>query len=161
METDYSLRQLKEDYREIQEKHDLPTFKEINEDFGIEKLSDSESEILIREVRKFISEKFSNYLRFSETFLNPSNVQMFVYSSIKSLEDSDREKLKEVYNVLSKKEMEVIELDLDFSESKEAEYIKDSFKVWQYVKKELLKIILKIKKNWDNKVESKSKDYFG
>lgn len=161
MEKNYGLRNLKEDYREIQEKYDLPSFREMNEEFGIEKLAESESEILIREVRKFISDKFSGYVRFIETLLNPVNAQMFVYSIIKSFEETENEKLKEIYKILSKKEFDLIELDLKFSEEKEAEFIRDSFNLWQKLKKDLIKIIEKVKENWDNKSEIKNKDYFG
>ena len=161
MEKNYNLRTLKEDYKEIQEKYGLPSFKEMNEEFGIEKISEFESELLIREVRKFVSDKFSGYLRFVETLLNPVNAQIFVYSILKSLGESEKEKLKEIYNLLSKKEFGVIELDLNFSEIKEVEYIKDSLKIWQEIKKDLMKIVEKVKGDWDNKAETKNKEYLG
>lgn len=158
---EYGLRNLKEDYRDIQEKYKLPSFKEMNEDFSIEKISDSETEILIREVRRYVSDKLANYLRFVETLLNPSNVQMFVYSVIKSLSSEDKEKLKEIYKILSKKELDLIELDLDFSEQKEADFIKSSFESWVEIKKDLLRIVGNAKDNFDVKQETKTKDYFG
>lgn len=158
---EYGLRNLKEDYRDIQEKYKLPSFKEMNEDFSIEKISDSETEILIREVRRHVSDKLANYLRFVETLLNPSNVQMFVYSVIKSLSSEDKEKLKEIYKILSKKELDLIELDLDFSEQKEADFIKSSFESWVEIKKDLLRIVGNAKDNFDVKQETKTKDYFG
>ena len=161
MEKNYNLRSLKEDYREIQEKYGLPSFKEMNEEFGIEKISEFESELLIREVRNFVSDKLSGYLRFIETLLNPVNAQIFVYSILKSLGESEKEKLKEIYNLLSKKEFELIGLNLNFSDINEAEYIKDSFETWQKIKKDLMKIVETVKGNWDNKAETKNKEYFG
>ena len=55
----------------------------------------------------------------------------------------------------------VIELDIQFSEQKEAQFIKESYKIWQDIKEDMLKIIEMIKNNWDNKNETDSKGYFG
>jgi len=155
-----SLDCLKEYYLEIQKKYGLSDFGDLNEDFQIEKLSESETEFLIREIRKFITEKFSNYLRFIETILNPVNAQFFVFSVIKTLGPDDKEKLKEIYKKLARKEVDVIELDIQFSEEKEAEFVKDSCILWKELKKDLLEIVGVIKKNWDVKGESNGKKYF-
>jgi len=161
MEKEYGLDALKQEYKKIQEKHSLPSFEELNEDFGIEKASEIEVELLIREIRRFIADKLSNYMRFIEAILNPANVQIFVYSLIKSLETQEKERLTEIYKKLSKIELKLIELDIKYSEEKEALFIRESFVMWQEMKKELLDIIEKVNNNWDNKSESKNKDYFG
>ncbi len=161
MEREYNLDTLKQEYRRIQEKHHLPSFEELNEDFNIEKAAEVEVDLLTREIRRFIADKLSNYMRFVEAILNPVNVQMFIYSLIKSLETPEKEKLTEIYKKLSKNELKLIELDIKYSEEKEALFIRESFAMWQEIKKDLLKVIEKLDQNWDNKVESKNKDYFG
>ena len=161
MEKEYNLETLKQEYKKIQEKHNLPSFEELNEDFNIEKASEVKVELLIREIRRFIADKLSNYMRFAEAVLNPVNVQMFVYSLIKSLDVQEKEKLTEIYKKLSKNELKLIELDIAYSEEKEALFIRESYVMWQEMKKDLLDVIEKANKNWDNKVESKNKDYFG
>ena len=161
MEREYTLDILKQEYRRIQEKHRLPSFEELNEDFNIEKASEIEVDLLIREIRRYIADKLSNYMRFIEAILNPVNVQMFIYSFIKSLENEEKERLTEIYKKLSKNELRLIELDIKYSEEKEALFIRESFVMWQEIKRDLLEILEKINKNWDNKVESKNKDYFG
>ena len=161
MEREFNLEILKQKYKELQAKHHLPSFEELNEDFNIEKASETEVDLLIREIRRFMADKLSNYLRFIEAILNPVNVQMFIYSFIKSLENGEKEKLTEIYKKLSKTELKLIELDVKYSEEKEVLFIRESFVMWQEIKKDLLDILEKINKNWDNKVESRSKDYFG
>ena len=161
MEKEYNLEVLKQEYKKIQEKHNLPSFEELNEDFNIEKASEVEVELLIREIRRFLADKLSNYMRFVEAILNPVNVQMFIYSLIKSLDAQEKEKLTEIYKKLSKNELKLIELDITYSEEKEALFIKESYVMWQAMKKDLLDVIEKANKNWDNKIESKKKDYFG
>ncbi|MBU1129520.1 MAG: hypothetical protein KJ949_02735 [Nanoarchaeota archaeon] len=161
MEKEKSLEKLKEKYLEIQKRFGLPDFDELNREFQIEKIDSDETDYLIREIRKFFAEKFSNYMRFVEALLNPSNSPLFVFSIVKSLNSDDKTILQEVYKKLAKIEVDLIEVDLDFSEEKEAEFIKETYKVWKEIKKDLLKTIEVVKKNWDNKFEDSAKGYFG
>jgi len=156
-----SLEKLKKDYKKIQNKYNLPDFKKLNEDFSIEKISETETENLIREIRRFMGEKFSNYLRFSEAILNPVNVPMFVLSVVKTINSEDKKRLTEVYKKLSKIEVQLLELEIEFSDKKEAEFIKNSFRIWQDIKKDLIELVETIKRSWDNKFETNSKSYFG
>lgn len=157
----FCLEKLKKDYQKIKEKYNLPEFNQLNEDFQIEKVSEEETSILIREIRKFMVEKFANYLRFVESILHPVNVSMFVYSVIKTIGTKEKEKLNEIYGKLAKLEVRLVEIDLQFSEEKEIKFVKDSYLIWQEIKKDLLGIVDVIKENWDNKTEDNGKGYFG
>ena len=156
-----SLENLKKEYLKIQERYNFPSFEKLNEDFQIEKIAEVETDILIREVRKFMADKFSNYLRFIEAILNPVNSPMFVFSIIKSINAEEKNKLIDIYKELAKIEVRLVEVDIEFSEEKEVEFIKESYKVWQEIKRDLLSFINIIKKNWDNKFEMNDKGYFG
>jgi large-conductance mechanosensitive channel len=155
------LEKLKKEYEALKKKHDIPDFKDLNEDFNIEKIAESETEILIREVRKFMGDKMMNYMRFIENLLNPVNVPMFIFSIVKLLNAEEKKELSEIYKEIMKKEIQFIELDLEFNEKKEAEFVKNAYEFWQRIKKDMLKIMDKINKKWDNKFESNSKGYFG
>ena len=161
MSDECNLESLKEDYKKIQERYDLPEFEKLNEDFQIEKLAETETDFLVREIRKFVADKFMNYLRFIESILNPVNVPMFVFSIVKSIGEDEKKRLTEVYKKLAKCEVDLIGLDIEFSEDNEAKFVKESYEVWQEMKKDILGIIDVIKKNWDNKLESNGKGYFG
>ena len=155
------LENLKKDYAKIQKKYNLPSFKEFDEEFHIEKAAEAETDLLITEIRRFMGDKLSNYLRFIEAILNPANAPMFVFSFIKSIGAEEKKKLAEIFKKLAKIEIKLIELDIEFSEKKEVEFIKESYKEWQDMKKELLNIINEVKKNWDTKSEANDKGYFG
>jgi len=86
---------------------------------------------------------------------------MFVYSIVKNLEEKNKENLKEIYKELTEIEMNLIEVDLDYSEKKEAEFIKNSFESWRKIKKQILEIIKKAKENPKEKTEKNNKNYFG
>ncbi len=156
-----TLEDFKQEYKKIQEKYSLPSFENLNEDFGIEKASELETDLLPREIRKFIWDKIVNYLRLIEGLLNPVNAPMFIFSVIKLLGVEEKRRLSEIYKKLTKTEIKVIALDLNFDEKKEAEFIKNSYGIWQEIKKDLVDIMEKVYNKWDDKIEATTKGYFG
>lgn len=154
-----SLEELKEKYSELQTKFDLPSFQEMNEEFGIEKTDVEKFDILIREIRKYTVDKILNYMRFIENILNPSNASVFIFSVIKTLDNEDKEKLTEIYKKFSKIELDLIEIELKFSEEKEVEFIKKTYSIWKEVQEELLDIFSKIRTNWDKEVVKGDKSF--
>lgn len=155
------LEKLKENYKKIQQLHNLPDFEKLNSEFSIEKLAEIETDFLIREVTKIMAEKFSNYLRFVELVLNPSNSPMFIFSIIKTMGENEKKKFSEIYKELARIELDLIELDVDFNEKKEADFINNSYKTWINMKKDFFDIISGIKSNWNNKSENNKNGYFG
>ncbi len=141
-----TLQELKKEYEKIEKKYSLPPFKELNKDFQIEKIAEYETDCLLREVRKFMADKFLNYLRFVESVLHPVNAPIFIFSIIKSIGSEEKRKFEEIYKKLAGIEIKLIEVDIDSSEEKEAEFIKKSYDMWQGIKKEILEIIESIKK---------------
>jgi len=161
MTDESNLEELKKDYAEIQSKYGFPSFEEINQDFNLERASDTETDLLVREVRKYMSDKLQNYMRFVETIIHPANASMFIFSIIKTIKEDDKKKLAEIYKKLARYEVDLIELDVQYSEEKEAKFVNDFFKSWQEVKRDMLEIVGVIRDNWDNEVEKSSKAYFG
>lgn len=155
------LKKLKESYKKIQEKYNLPSFEILNEEFAIEKIAEVETDFLVREVTKTMAEKFSNYMHFVELILNPVSSPLFIFSIIKTLGEEEMKKFNEIYKELAKIEVRLIELDVDFSEEKEVIFIKEAYEIWKKIKKNFIEIIDKVKFNWDNKSENNTKAYFG
>jgi len=152
---------LKKEYSELRDKYDLPEFSQLNEDFQIEKISENETDFIIREVRRYMADKFSNYMRFIETLLNPTNVPLFVFSITKSLKSEDRKSLTEIYKKLTKFQIEIIKLDIDYKLEDEIEFIKKADEEWREIKTNFAEIIKNIEKNLDAKTETNNKGYFG
>jgi len=156
-----NLEVLKQRYSEIQAKHNLPSFDELNKEFGIEKTEIEKFGILIREIRKYVADKLLNYLKFIETILNPSNASMVIFSIIKTLGTEEKQKLTEVYKKLAKTELDLIELDISFNEEKEAEFIKKGHILWKELSKDLMAIMTKVKENWDKESTRGSSSFIG
>lgn len=155
-----SLEDIRGEYDQFKKKYDLPEFTKLNEVFDIEELVECETEFILRKIRKIISEKIAGYLRFFETILNPSNAPIFFFKVIKKLDNSDRENLTRIYERLGNIEIELVRLDLDYNEKKEADFIKDIFKTFSEIKGDVLGIIDKMLDNSESKKEDKS-SYFG
>jgi hypothetical protein len=161
MAEEWNLKKLKETYKIFQGKYELPSFDKLNEDFQVEKSAEYETDFILREIREIITNKFLNYLRFIESILNPSNSPMFMFAVVKTLGNKERETLSDLYKKIAKIEIDLIELDLEYSEKKEAESIKKYYETWQIIKKDFIEIVEVIKKNWDVKEENGKGNYLG
>jgi hypothetical protein len=155
------LNRLKKDYAKLEEQYKLQSFREINEEFDIEKLQEIESETLLREIRKIIMDKVIAYLRFIEMLLNPSQAPMFFFALLKGLDNEDKKRLEDMYSKLGRLEIEVIDVDNDYSEKKEAEFLLHTLAEWKEIKEEMKKISKALEKSWDKKTERKEKSYLG
>lgn len=155
------LEELKEEYNFFKEKYSLPEFEELNRDFSIEKISESETEFILKEVRRYMFDKFSVYMRLYESLLHPVNASVFIFSIIKTLNSDDKKTISDLYKKLMKIEIGVMEADIEYNEEIEAKFIKDSFEVWNQIKKDWKKVLDSVNSNWDNKVENNNKGYFG
>lgn len=156
------LEEVKKNYLKLQKKYNLPDFDKLNEDFQIEKVAESETDLLLREIRRFMFDKISNYIRFLESLLNPINASMFTFSILKTLGVGDKRIAEEIYKKLMRLEVDLMEIDIEYSEEKEVEFIKNAVKVWSGVKKDWIKIVESVKKNWDNNIPTRdNKGYFG
>ena len=155
------LELLKNDYSKLAEKYKLPSFRELNEEFDIEKVQELETETLLREIRKVMMDKALAYLRFIELLLNPSNAPMFFFAILKGLDSADKKLLEDLYTRLGRIEIEVVGVDNDYSEKSEAEFIKHLVSGWKGIKEDMKKISASLQKSWDKKSERREKSYLG
>lgn len=160
-EKENKLEKFKEEYSKLQDEYGLPGFDELNRDFQIEKACEGETDYRLREIRKAVSDKPFTYLRFVESLINPVNAPMSVLSVVKTLGNDEKDKLTEIYKQLVKNEILLIETDAEFSNEKEAKFIKETYDMWQDIKKVLVDVLGTVNKNWDNKIVGDSRKYFG
>ena len=154
------LDELKKDYSKLEKKYNLPAFENLNQEFQIEKIAECETDYLIREIRRIMADKFVNYLRFIESVLNPVNSPMFVFSIVGAMTMDDKKRLTDSYKKLAEIQINLIEVDIEFSEDKEAEFVRNSYAAWQEVKRYILDFLNSINSNWKKKIDSPDKGYF-
>jgi hypothetical protein len=157
-----SLDEIKKEYEILKNKYKLPEYSDLNRVFDLESLETTNREFLLRKIRRLISETITNYLRFLETFLNPTNAPAFFFKLLRKMDPKDKERLGDIYERIGKMEIKIIQLDLDYNESKEAEFINLSFEVFdKEIKKKLLDIIEGLTTEGKSVSKDYSKSYFG
>jgi hypothetical protein len=154
------LEKLKENYKEIQNLYNFPDFEEINKDFFIERIAQFNTEILIREISRYVLEKLVSYMRLIELIFQPTNAPMYIFSIIKCLDANGKEELLRIYDDFVKIELDYFEIDTNYDEKEDAEFLKRTFKIWNKNKKKLSKIFSFIKKNWNEESPLNIKSYF-
>jgi hypothetical protein len=149
------------EYKKYEDKYSLPEFYELNKSFDIEEI-DTETQFFLRKIRRLISERVTSYMRFIEIILNPSNAPMFFFKLLKKLDSKDRELLLGLYESLGNFEIDIISLDLDYSEEKEAEFIKRIYKTFnEEVRNNLMDVIKKLGDIKDDTRKDSNGSYFG
>jgi hypothetical protein len=152
------VNELEKQYNALAKKHKLPGFKELNEDFEIEKIK-RRSGILIKTIRKVMMEKIINSMSFLEMLLNPIVAPRVYLIYIKSMTSEDKTEIDRIYGVLSEIVLDSLELEIEYSEKREAEMINGICKKWNSVKPGFIKVIKDLKKPASSVIKEKS--YFG
>jgi len=156
-----TLNNVKKQYEPLKKKYKLPEFSKLNEEFEIEKVQEKETDFLLREIRRAISEKIAAFLRFFELYVNPQAAPVFVLVSLKNLAAKEKEIIEKAYKELVALELAAVSLDISYNEPREAQAILRVFKKWQELKPELEDVILAILKVQERSGEKKGKSYFG
>ena len=152
------IKDFKSKYSKLKTDYDLPKFEELNLDFEIDKI-EMESDYLLRSIRKIIMEKIVNSLSFLDMLLNPVNAPRLYQSFIRSLGVEDKNIIDSIHKELSDLSMISLDLEIDSSESKEAELIILTFDKWNKLKPNFRKLISSIRNPKD--FVRKERSYFG
>ena len=147
-------------FGKFSKKYSLPDFDKLNEDFDISKI-ECDPNMLLRDIRKIMSNKFSSVMNFIELLLNPSNGSMFNMFLVRGVNSEEKEILDELFSKIGGIGIEAFELDIYYSEAKEAEFVKSKFNDWQEIKPKLETIVKSLKGNWRKESGKKTKSYFG
>lgn len=153
------LIEIKKKYLTIQKKYSLPAFDYLNQNFEIDKI-DRETECLARLIRKVIMEKIVNSISFLELLMNPMNAPRMYMGYVRSLTQDDKKIIEDIYSVLGNISLASLNLEIDYSEKKEAEMINEISSVWESIKPKFRKILTDMKKP-NSTLAKKEKSYFG
>jgi hypothetical protein len=130
-------------------------------EFEIEKVSEKETEFLLREIRRVVIEKISAYIHLFETILSPSSGSLLIFSILKNLNEEDKKTIRSIYKKLTKTQISAIRLDTSYDEILEAEFINKMYKEWQELKKPIIELFEKFEKNFETDISPGNNGYFG
>ena len=153
------LKEFKKEYHKLEVKYKLPRFEELNESFEIEKL-ENDTEILLRVVRKNMTEKIMSYLSFVEMLLNPVNLPQMYVPFLKGLNAGGKERLNKLYGAYAELVVDSLENEIDYNEKREAELICKINKIWKDSVGDFKKILEEVRNPADTSMR-KEKSYFG
>jgi hypothetical protein len=154
------IEQLKISYELLKKKYALPDFKVMNDTFEIENI-DGYSELILKAIRKHMTEKIFYVLRSLEMFLNAQNAPLFIFNVIKQFSESEKELISELYQKTAGYEIEAFGLEAEYDEKKEAEFIKKFSQEWASISADLKKIYLAMKEGHKKDSKKTEKSYFG
>jgi hypothetical protein len=156
-----TLDSLKGAYEILKNKYNLPGFYDLNKLFDIEDI-DTDTDFMLRRIRRIIAERITGYSRFVDIILNPSNAPVFFFKLLKKLDNKDKEVLSVMYEILGNLEIEILSLDLDYSEEKEAAFIRKVYEVFEKeVRLNFLTVVKKLGNGDDILKKDNNRSYFG
>lgn len=149
-------------YSELQKKHNLPPFKEMNADFDIGKIK-RDSGNLIRDIRRMMIEKIVYYIRLAELMVNPSQASPIMLNLLKEITSEDKGIIDSVLNSFVELEIEAHKLDVKSSENEESKLVNRVNSVWNNKREEVFSLIKILERNFGKKSpisNKKGRDYF-
>ncbi len=153
------LKELIAEYMELGSKYALPSFKELNENFEIDKI-DRESETLLRIIRKTMMDKIVNSLGFLDLLLNSMNAPRFYHGFLRSMTQEDKALIDKLYGDLGQLSTELLPLEIEYSEKAEADSINKIYSVWKNSRASFLDLVKKVGRPVVE-ISKKEKSYFG
>lgn len=152
-----NVEKLKVEYEKLRAKYKLPAFEDFDKEFEIRKI-DAELN-LVHELRRAVSHKLQGFAEWFDPVLSPHSGSLHSIIETKIFEKQELEPLFLLYKKLWANVHEGIYASLQ-SEEKEIEFIKEVWKTWPDLKKELSKYIEKLAEGWKKQEKEKIGDSY-
>ncbi len=133
-------------YNELRKKHKLPEFKDIDFEFEISDLE--ETNFLLRAIVRRIAEKLDFCSTMLEEILQPDTSNLYAMHEIRYFDDDEKKQMYGLYSKLMNFNRQSIEVSLQHNEKDEADFVKDLFDEWKVLKQELLRLVKKMRDSW-------------
>ena len=139
-------------YSELVKKYsELPDFDLLNNAFEISTVESKD--FLLREIIKKIIERMQGFSQLIEELMQGDAKLSNMYEW-KTLDDDMKKKITEIYRDIMIKIRAALELSLDSTEAKEADFVKELYENWQKLKPRLKNLVLQLKEAWKKDVDA-------
>ncbi len=147
--------EIEKEYRKLKEKYKLPEYSELNEEFEISSLECTD--FLLRNIRRRMIEKISVFSSFIDELVQPEpNFRSITELSV--IAQNSKDKAFGIYKDLIFADRASLELDVESTDEKEAEFIINLLKKWKETKPELLLLLAKVKGVWKKDITSEKEE---
>lgn len=154
---------LREEYDALAKKYKLPIYDELDENFELLYVGPvTEIKYPLRFIRRRINDKLAFFCSLLQGLLQPNPGSLVNMQESEFLEKEEHKKIMKLLREFMFIERQSLLLDINPNEKDDAGFIKDTFKEWNSIKKEVEKIFVKIKDTWKKEIEKKKgESYFG
>src|SRR3989344_2783919 len=115
--------EVKKKYEEVARKHSLPSFESINNDLELTSIKD-ETEFLLREIRRRISEKIDGFTEILNCVVQPDTSVADMHEC-SVLEEEERERAIRLFKKIMFFERYAVETSINEDDKKTAKFISD------------------------------------
>ena len=145
-------RDIEKQYNELKKKFKLPDFKEIDLEFEISDLD--ETNFLLRAIMRRIAEKLDFYTTFLGEIIQPDASNIYAIHESRFFDEEEKKQMYDFYKTLMNLNRHLVELSLEHSEKEESEFINNFFNEWKEKKRQLVRYIKKLKDSWKNDTDA-------
>ena len=140
-------------YNELRKKYKLPEFREIDYEFELSDLD--ETNFLMKSVMRRISEKLDFFTAILEELLQPDASNISSIHESRFFDEFEKKEMYDIYRKLMTFNRRSIELSLAGNEKNESEFIAEFFSEWKSMKEGLKKYLNKMKVSWKTETDIK------
>ena len=145
--------EIEKQYNELRKKHKLPEFKEIDFEFEISDLE--ETNFLLRAIIRAIAEKLDFYSTMIEEILQPDTSNLYAMHETRFFDEDEKKLMYELYTKLMNLNRQSIEVSLERNEKDEADFINNMFNEWKILRQELIRLVKKMRASWKTEADIK------
>ena len=142
---------IEKQYNELRKKHKLPDFKEIDFEFEISDLD--ETNFLIRAIIRRIAEKLDFHTTMLEEVLQPDTSNLYAMHETGFFDEGEKKQMYDLYRNMMNFNRQSVEILLENNEKDQADFINNFLKEWREIKNELLGFIKKMRSSWKTDVD--------
>ena len=150
---------IEKSYKQLQTKYNLPAFEDLNEEFELSAIE--ESEFLLSEVRKRIADKINNILAVLDEILFPEATPSSMHEC-NAFSEEEKKQIMILFRRIMALSRESSLAYLKADEASQAEFIGNFVSEWIEIKKDLNTIFEKLRDAWIHELEKQDDaGYFG
>ncbi len=146
-------KEIEKQYNELMKRYRLPDFKEIDFEFELSDLE--ETNFLLRNIIRRVAEKLDFYTTVFEEILNPDASNLYAMHETRSFDENEKKRMYALYTKLMNFNRQSIEVSLEQNEGNEADFINRFFEEWKRLKEELLVYVKKMRASWKEETDIK------
>ena len=143
--------EIEKQYNGLRKRFKLPEFKDIDEEFEISDLE--ETNFLLRAIIRRIAEKLDFYTTMLEEILQPDTSNLYAMHETRFFDEDEKKRMYDLYRKLMNLNRKSIEVLLEHNEKDQADFMNKFLNEWREIKNELLGFIKKMRSSWETDVD--------